>query len=185
MALDQEAIDLRERLEEQQDLVTICNEKLRKAELAVVEAESELSKERTLSEETLRAKASLEKQVSELGLRIADLEAATQTNGPRSASHLQQKLDDKSSQLDAEIRNRQEALRVQRRSERMVRDLQHQLLERDKLKARQEDDAAKTEQKVKTLRQRVEELVMSENNLTISKRKAERDSMEHKEKTIR
>ncbi|KAG0323583.1 hypothetical protein BGZ99_002716 [Dissophora globulifera] len=185
MALDQEAIDLRERLEEQQELVTVCNEKLRKAELAVVEAEGELSKERMLSEESLRAKASLEKQVSELGLRIADLEAATQANGPRSASHIQQKLDEKSAQLDTEIRNRQEALRVQRRCERMVRDLQHQLLECDKLKARQDDEAAKVEQKVKTLRQRVEELVMSENNLTISKRKAERDSMEHKEKTIR
>ena len=97
--------------------------------------------------------------MSELGLRIADLEAANQTNGPRSASHIQQKLDEKTAQLDAEIRNRQEALRVQRRSERMVRDLQHQLLERDKLKARQDDEAAKMEQKIKTLRQRVEELV--------------------------
>jgi predicted nuclease with TOPRIM domain len=101
----------------------------------------------------------LEKQVSELGLRIADLEAATQANGPRSAVHLQQKLEEKTALLETETRSRQEAQKVQRRSERMVRDLQHQLLERDKAKARQDDDAVKMEQKVKTLRQRVEELV--------------------------
>ncbi|KAF9942315.1 hypothetical protein BGZ65_005099 [Modicella reniformis] len=185
MALDQEASDLRERLEEQQYLVSVSNEKLCKAELAAVEAESDLAKERIQCEEAMRAKTLLEKQVSELGLRIADLEAATQANGPRTAGYLQQKLEEKTVQLDAEMRNRQEAQKVQRRSERMVRDLQHQLLERDKLKVRQEDEAAKIEQKVKGLRQRVEELVMSENNLTIAKRKAERDSMEHKEKAIR
>ncbi|KAF9966262.1 hypothetical protein BGZ70_002847 [Mortierella alpina] len=164
MALDQEASDLRERLEEQQYLVTLNTEKLRKAELAVL---------------------SLEKQVTELGLRIADLEAATQANGPRSASVLQQKLEEKTALLDAEIRNRQEALRVQRRSERMVRDLQHQLLERDKMKVRQDDEVAKSEQKAKLLRQRVEELSMAENNLTMAKRKAERESMESKERSIR
>ncbi|KAG0330346.1 hypothetical protein BG004_002119, partial [Podila humilis] len=185
MALDQEAGDLRERLEEQQYLVTLSTEKLRKAELAVVEAEGELAKERALSEENLRAKNALEKQVTELGLRIADLESATLASGPRSATILQQKLDEKGGLLDAEIRNRQEALRVQRRSERMVRDLQHQLLERDKLKARQEDESAKMEQKVKTLRQRVEDLVMAENNLTIAKRKAERESIESKERSVR
>lgn len=97
--------------------------------------------------------------MTELSLRIAELETAATTNGPRSATIMQQKLDEKATLLDAEIRNRQEALRVQRRSERMVRDLQHQLLERDKLKARQEDESAKMEQKVKTLRQRVEDLV--------------------------
>ncbi|KAG0040078.1 hypothetical protein BGZ82_005326 [Podila clonocystis] len=185
MALDQEAGDLRERLEEQQYQVTLSTEKLRKAELAVVEAESELAKEKALGEENLRAKISLEKQVTELSLRIADLETAAMTNGPRSATIMQQKLDEKATLLDAEIRNRQEALRVQRRSERMVRDLQHQLLERDKLKARQEDESAKMEQKVKTLRQRVEDLVMAENNLTIAKRKAERESIESKEKSVR
>lgn len=113
------------------------------------------------------------------------MEAATQGNGPRSASVLQQKLDEKTLLLDTEIRNRQEALRVQRRSERMVRDLQHQLLERDKIKVRQEEEAVKMEQKVKTLRQRVEDLVMAENNLTIAKRKAERESMESKERSVK
>ncbi|GJJ73231.1 hypothetical protein EMPS_05589 [Entomortierella parvispora] len=185
MALDQEAGDLRERLEEQQYMVTLSTEKLRKAELAVVEAQNELAQEKAISEENQRAKVALEKQIVELGTRLEEMEAATQGNGPRSASALQQKLDEKSALLDTEIRNRQEALRVQRRSERMVRDLQHQLLERDKLKARQEDDAAKMEQKVKTLRQRVEDLVMAENNLTIAKRKAERESMESKEKSVR
>ncbi|KAF9538125.1 hypothetical protein EC957_007221 [Mortierella hygrophila] len=185
MALGQEAGDLRERLEEQIQVVTLSTEKLRKAEIAVVEAEGELAKEKAISEENLRAKVALEKQVSELGLRITDLETALQTTGPRSASLLQQKLDEKSAFLDDEIRNRQEALRVQRRSERMVRDLQHQLLERDKLKARQEDEAAKSEQRFKTLRQRVEDLVLSENNLTLAKRKAERESIEAKERSVR
>lgn len=97
--------------------------------------------------------------MSELGLRIADLEAATQTNGPRSAIHIQQKLDEKIAQLDAEIRSRQEAQKVQRRSERMVRDLQHQLLEKDKLNARHQEEAVKSEQKMKGYRQRIEELV--------------------------
>lgn len=67
----------------------------------------------------------------------------------------------------------------------MVRDLQHQLLERDKLKARQEDEAAKGEQRFKALRQRVEDLVLSENNLTLAKRKAERESIESKERAVR
>ncbi|KAG0295387.1 hypothetical protein BGZ96_011858 [Linnemannia gamsii] len=185
MALGQEAGDLRERLEEQIQVVALSTEKLRKAELTVVEAEGELAKEKALSEENLRAKLALEKQVSELGLRISDLETALQTTGPRAHSTLQQKLDEKSTLLDDEIRNRQEALRVQRRSERMVRDLQHQLLERDKLKARQEDEAAKSEQRFKTLRQRMDDLVLSENNLTLAKRKAERDSIEAKERSVR
>ncbi|KAG0224755.1 hypothetical protein BGW41_004968 [Actinomortierella wolfii] len=185
MALNQEAGNLRERLEEQQYMVTVATDKLKKAELAVAEAEARMAEEKAAAEEHQRVRVQLEKQVSELTLRIADLESSTQTLGPRSISALQQKLDEKTAQLETETRNRQEALRVQRRCERMVRDLQHQLMERDKLKARTEDEAAKMEAKIKTLRQRVEELVMSENNLTISKRKAEREAIESKERSVR
>ncbi|KAF9159040.1 hypothetical protein DFQ26_006988 [Actinomortierella ambigua] len=185
MALDQEAGNLRERLEEQQYMVTVATDKLKKAEIAVAEAEAKVAEEKAATEEHQRIRVQLEKQISELSLRIADLESTTQTSGPRSIGALQQKLDEKTTQLETETRNRQEALRVQRRCERMVRDLQHQLMERDKLKARTEDEAAKMEAKVKTLRQRVEELVMSENNLTVSKRKAEREAIESKERSVR
>ncbi|KAF9586407.1 hypothetical protein BGW38_005524 [Lunasporangiospora selenospora] len=185
MALDQEAVNLRKQLEESQYLVVLGTEKLRKAELAVIEAEGELAKEKVTNEENKRSKVTLEKQVADLSTRIADLEANAQASGPRSVIILQQRLDEKTSQLDAEIRSRQEALRIQRRCERAIRDLQHQLEEREKVRARQDEEAQKMDQKIRSLRQKVEDLVLAENNLTIAKRKAERESVEAKEKSVR
>jgi myosin heavy chain 9/10/11/14 len=59
-ALNQEANELRELLEEQQEIAALATEKSRKSEIAVLEAQTELQKEREINGELMRMKVSKE-----------------------------------------------------------------------------------------------------------------------------
>lgn len=100
----------------------------------------------------------LEKQINELNVRIVDLEAKLMTS-PRGVKRLESRLEELTIQLDNETREKNETLRISRKNDRTIRELQYQLAERDKAKARYEAEISKHEQKIAKMRESIEALV--------------------------
>ncbi|CAG8531984.1 6454_t:CDS:10 [Acaulospora morrowiae] len=183
-ALDKEVVELRQLVEEQQASASIMAEKLRKAELMALDAQTELAKEREENQDLVKSKIVLEKQINELNVRIVDLEAKLMTS-PRGVKRLESRLEELTVQLDNETREKNETLRVSRKNDRTIRELQYQLAERDKAKTRYESEISRYEQKVAKMREAIEELQNSENALQLSKRRAERETIEARERSLR
>ncbi|CAG8531243.1 4224_t:CDS:10 [Paraglomus brasilianum] len=182
--LDVERNELRQLLDEQQDVVATINEKLRKAELRTVELQAELVREKEDNQDLLKVKTALEKQVTELNLRVLDLETKASTT-PRGVKRLESRLEELSAQLEQEMREKNETLKSLRKTERTIRELQWQLSEKDKIKLRYEDDITKYEQKVARMRQNIEELQNSESALQLGQRRATREANESRERSLR
>jgi len=72
-----------------------------------------------------------------------------------------------------------------RKTERTIRDLQNQLQERNKYKAKYEEDMERNESKIKKMKAQIEELEQSESNLQIAKRRIEREANEQRERASR
>ncbi|RHZ59360.1 hypothetical protein Glove_364g12 [Diversispora epigaea] len=182
--LDKEVVELRQLVEEQQATSSIITEKLRKAELTALDTQTELSKEREENQDLIKSKMVLEKQINELNVRIVDLEAKLMTS-PRGVKRLESRLEELTIQLDNETREKNETLRISRKNDRTIRELQYQLSERDKAKTRCEAEISKYELKVAKMRESIESLQNSESELQLSKRRAEREANESRERSLR
>lgn len=80
-------------------------------------------------------------------------------SGNRDTGRLEAKYIELSTQLDREVREKDELARTVRKLERTVRELQFQLGEREKIKERADDDVGKLNDKLKKMKQHVEDLV--------------------------
>jgi myosin protein heavy chain len=98
----------------------------------------------------------LENQIKELNLRVVELETGSMTMRPR---RFESRMDSLTAQLENEARSRNESLRTARKTDRMIRDLQFQLSESEKARARQKEDMEKMEQRIQRMRAQIEELV--------------------------
>jgi myosin protein heavy chain len=135
-------------------------------------------------------------------LRIVELETGSMTMRPQRIATRAESL---TFQLESEARMRNETLRTTRKTDRMIRDLQFQLAESEKARARSKDDMEKLDQRLARTRTHLEEMVStstttssnrvhdlmfdmqetSEGALQLAKRRAEREANEQKERASR
>ncbi len=101
------------------------------------------------------------------------------------ARRLESRLEELSSQLEIEVKLKNEAIKESRKTDRLIREMQFQLSDKDKLKLRFEEEFEKQEAKYKKLKSQMDELELSENNLQLAKRKAEREVSEYKERAFK
>ncbi|KAG5458463.1 MAG: myosin tail [Olpidium bornovanus] len=187
-AKDQECVELRSLLEEQMDISSALQDKLRKAEMTATDSAAELQKHRDVASELERSKVrplALERQNKELQLRIVDLEAGAAADTQKSSRRLESRLEDLASQLDSEARDKNDAIRNARKTERTIRELQYTLAERDKARARYEEEMTKILERTNKMKQQIEELELAESNLQLQKRRAEREALESRERALR
>jgi myosin heavy subunit len=157
----EEATKLQELLEETHEETRIINSKLRKAELAAQDSQSQLLKEQEHNAEILKEKLTLEKQIKDLNLKIVDLESTTLSNPLKGFSRLTQRFDELSAQFDMEAQEKNATLRNARKSDRQIRDLQFQLQEKDKTTINQQAIIEKHESKIERLKSQLEQMVIS------------------------
>ncbi|RKO89251.1 myosin tail, partial [Blyttiomyces helicus] len=119
---------------------------------------AELSKEKDASHEMEKDKILLEKTIKELNARIVDLESTSMSRDAGSLKRLEGRVEELTTQLDTEVKEKNEMQKTARKSERIVRELQFQLSERDKHKARNDEEMEKLEQKVRKMKTQIEEL---------------------------
>ncbi|CAI2177136.1 8169_t:CDS:10 [Funneliformis geosporum] len=164
--LDKEVFDLKQLVEEHQDTANVLNEKLRKAEASLVDFQTELAKEKEENQELTKSKMILEKQVTELNVRITEFESRLLTS-PKNLKRLETRLEELTLALNNETNEKNENLGNLRKANRTIRELQYQLAEHDKLKLRFEQEICKYEQKVGKMREVIEEFQSSESSLQL------------------
>ncbi|RKP19402.1 hypothetical protein ROZALSC1DRAFT_14024 [Rozella allomycis CSF55] len=146
----------------------------------------ELNKEKELNTDLMREKATLDHHSKELQIHILELETAlTSDNINKGNKRLESQIEALSLALENETKQRFELARENKKVERQVKDLLYQISEKEKAKLRSDEEASKWEEKVKRLKSQLDELEMTENNLQLSKRRAEREAADEKEKSLR
>lgn len=75
--------------------------------------------------------------------------------------------------------------KTMRFTDRSIKDLQYQLSQRDKVKERLEDELNKSNEKIQKLKKIVDELQLSESTSQLALRRAERETRDEKEKSLR
>ncbi|KAJ3333564.1 hypothetical protein HDU91_002893, partial [Kappamyces sp. JEL0680] len=183
--LDQQATELRDLVEEAQRDNKMNEDRARRAEQHAQEVQAELTKERSVNIELEKAKLILEKSLKELSSRIFELEGLQLSRDTNTTRRLESRVEELSQQLDAETKAKNEALKDARKQDRLIRELQFQVGDKEKVKARFEDELEKQDQKYKKLKSQLDELELSENNLQLAKRKAEREASEYKERAFK
>ncbi|KAH8096877.1 nonmuscle myosin heavy chain b [Cristinia sonorae] len=175
--------DLERSLDEQADRVAMATERMKKAEGYAAECQMELGKIRVENSELEKANANLEKQVKDLKVRMVDLETKS-LNSPKPATssrRLESRIEELTSQL---TQNSKDSSRLSRSADKSARDTKYQLQEADRQKSRLEEEVKSYEAKVLTMRQQMDELQTSENNLQLAKRRAEREAADFKQKSL-
>ena len=167
--LGTEAHDLREQIEEQARDLEAAQARIKYAEDHSRETHAELSKERGINIELEKAKMVLEKQLKELNSRLYDLEATQLSRDTTTTRRLEARIDEITAQLEVAQSEKTEQLKNVRKFERSVREMQLQLQEKDKLKARFEEEQDKMEEKYKRMKTQIEELVIFINSRKLQK----------------
>src|SRR5205807_395600 len=97
----------------------------------------------------------LEKQVTELNVRIVEFETKSMTS-PKNLKRLETRLEELTLALNNETNEKNESISNLRKANRTTRELQYQLTEHDKSKSRFEQEIGRYEQKVGKLREVIE-----------------------------
>ncbi|KAH9235146.1 hypothetical protein K456DRAFT_1609359 [Colletotrichum gloeosporioides 23] len=178
-------LELKSSLAQQEDIAAAAVEKMRRAESLASEMQKEAMVERENSSQLQKDKASLEKSLNEIQIRLVDLE----TKGYSSASHdikfLHKRIQELESQLEDQENERTKSQRSVRNVDRIVKDLQGQIDRKDKQNTQLQDDVSRMRDKVEKLLQTIEDLQSSESEIQLSTRRAERELREEKEKSLR
>ncbi|CAG7850212.1 Myosin heavy chain, non-muscle AltName: Full=Myosin II; AltName: Full=Non-muscle MHC; AltName: Full=Zipper protein [Serendipita indica DSM 11827] len=184
--LNLEKQDLRAQLEEQADRVALANEKLKKAEGFASEAQIELSKVRHTNSELEKENATLKNTNKELNVRIVEYETKAYANAPRPSTTRRQemRIEELQNRLAQEERERTEASKLHRTADKNARELNFQLTESNRHRLRLEEELKGAEQKIEGLRVEFNELLKSESALKVSKRRAELEAQEYRQKHL-
>lgn len=100
--------------------------------------------------------------MKELNVRIVDLETKSYASSPRpvrESRRLESRIEELTSKLTQESKEKSETLRMSRTADKSVRDAKFQLMESDRQRVRLEDEVKAYEKKVDDLRQSIDGLV--------------------------
>jgi len=107
--------------------------------------------------------AELEKQIKELNVRLVDQETKSYSSSPRPSAQtkrLDAKVQELTAKLEKALKDKSEAGRSDRSSDKALRDLQFQLSESERGRLRVETELKGYETKVAKLRDAMDELVI-------------------------
>ncbi|KAG5363689.1 Myosin type-2 heavy chain 1 [Yarrowia sp. B02] len=161
---------------------SVSSTQLRTAEKSAADALATLERERKVMQ---TQKRDSEQQTKALNLKILDLESRLMSSGGSETESLRKRV----SQLERELKEQQSDmladLKSSRGGDRQARELRDQLDQRDQLVKRLQEESAKSEAKVSRLVAAVEKAQGSESQYQVVARRAERESRELREKSLR
>lgn len=154
---------------------------LRAAEKSAADAIASLERERKVM---LSQKRDSEERSKELNLKVLDLESRLKSSSNGEAESLRKQV----AALEKELQEQQTDILADfksSRGDRQAKDLRDQLTQRDTLVKRLQEEASKSEAKVGRLVEAVEKAQGSESQYQIVARRAERESRDLREKSLR
>ncbi|KAG6372968.1 myosin II heavy chain [Boletus reticuloceps] len=184
--LQLEKQDLERSLEEQEDRVSMAFGRMKAAEAHAAEGQLELDKIRRENTELDRRNAQLEKQAKELNVRIVDLETKSYASTPQpnaTIRQLQARVEELTTQLSQAASDKRHGTPL-RSSDKAVRDIQLQLQESERQRLKLEGDQKASGSQIQSLRQELDKMQSSENELVRVNRRLELQAAEAKQSTL-
>ncbi|KAF8629720.1 hypothetical protein AX15_003315 [Amanita polypyramis BW_CC] len=170
--------DLERSLEEQEDRVANAYDRMKKAEAYANECQIELGRIRVENSELEKLNANLEKQIKELNVRIIDLETKSYANTPRSITTTR-RVDNRIKELTHQLSGNSG-----KRSSRSPEKSKDQVAETERQRTRLEEERKTFEMQIRSLREAMDAMQTEEASLQAAKRRAERDALDFKQKTL-
>ncbi|KAI0147445.1 myosin-11 [Xylariaceae sp. FL1272] len=179
---DKEILDLKSNLAQQEDIAAAAVEKMRRAESLSTEIQKEITVEREVNAELSKQKAALEKSLNEVQVKLVDLETKGYSSGSQDIKFLHKRIQELETQLETQEATHSKSARSVRNVDRTVKDLQSQIERKDKQAVQLNDDVTRLRDRVEKLLGTIDELQASESSNQLTARRAERELREEKEK---
>lgn len=163
----------------------MAEDRARRADNLLQESLSDLSKERMINIQSEKTRISTDKLVKDLNAKIFELESSLLLKDTNTNRRLESRIEDLTLSLEKESLAKSELVKTVRKNERIIRELEFSLSEKDKAKMKSDEEIDKLESKIKRMRSHVEELESSESTLLLNKKRVEREAMEYKDRAVR
>ncbi|XP_072561093.1 myosin-9-like isoform X1 [Paramormyrops kingsleyae] len=149
--------ELEEELEEEQNTLELLNDRMKKIQMQFDQANIELTTERSTSQRLEGARSQLDRQNKELKLKLQELENTVRGKYKASITSLEAKIVQLEEQLEMESRERQQANKTVRRTEKKLKEVILQVDDERRNSDQFKDQSEKMSNRMKQLKRQLEE----------------------------
>jgi myosin protein heavy chain len=167
--------NLEEELEEERTQTELMQDKVKRANLQLEQANTDLMAERSAAQQLDNTRMTLERQNKELMAKLADMESSLRSRNKNTVAALEAKVNNLEVQLDEEAKERQQLSKAQRRQDKKAKDLQMQIEEERAHTESFKAQVEKANQRVKNMKRQLDESEEEVTRLNANKRKIQRD----------
>ncbi|KAM9857328.1 myosin-9-like [Aulostomus maculatus] len=173
--LESRISQLEEELEEEQLSIEMVNDRMRRTALQVEQLTTELSSERSTSQRLEGARSQMDRQNKELKLKLQELEGTIKSKYKSSITTLEAKIAQLEEQLDIESKERQQASRLARRTEKKLKEVLLQVEDERRNTEQYKEQADKTNSRMRQLKRQLEEAEEEVTRANAYRRKLQRE----------
>ncbi|XP_073799895.1 myosin-9 isoform X2 [Danio rerio] len=173
--LEARIAQLEEELEEEQNNTELVNDRLKRALLQTDQMNVELTAERSTSQRLEGARSQQERQNKELKLKLTELEGTVKSKYKATIAALEAKIGQLEEQLDVETRERQQASKLVRRTEKKLKEVILQVDDERRNTEQYKDQSDKLNSRMKQLKRQLEEAEEEAQRANANRRKLQRE----------
>uniref|UniRef100_A0A8C1NPL3 Myosin, heavy chain 9b, non-muscle n=1 Tax=Cyprinus carpio TaxID=7962 RepID=A0A8C1NPL3_CYPCA len=173
--LEARIAQLEEELEEEQNNTELVNDRLKRALLQTDQINVELTAERSTSQRLEGARSQMERQNKELKLKLTELEGTVKSKYKATIAALEAKIIQLEEQLDVETKERQQASKLVRRTEKRLKEVILQVDDERRNTEQFKDQSEKLNSRMKQLKRQLEEAEEEAQRANANRRKLQRE----------
>ncbi|XP_030062730.1 LOW QUALITY PROTEIN: myosin-9 [Microcaecilia unicolor] len=173
--LEARIAQLEEELEEEQGNTEMVNDRFRKATLQIDQLNVDLNAERSNAQKNENARQQLERQNKDLKAKLQEMESAVKSKFKSSITALEAKIAQLEEQLEMETKERQNASKQVRRTEKKLKDVLLQVDDERRNAEQFKDQSEKFNVRMKQLKRQVEEAEEEAQRANALRRKLQRE----------
>ncbi|XP_019717408.1 myosin-9-like isoform X1 [Hippocampus comes] len=166
---------LEEDLEEELLNTEMVNERLKRTTLQMEQLTTELSAEHSNVQRLEGTRSQLDRQNKEMKLKLQELESTIKSKYKSNIASLEAKIAQLEEQLDIESKERQQASRLVRRTEKKLKEIMLQVDDERRNAEQYKDQADKTNNRMRQLKRQLEEAEEEVTRANAYRRKLQRD----------
>nr|XP_015809830.2 myosin-9 [Nothobranchius furzeri] len=173
--LEARITQLEEELEEEQLSIELVNDRLKKLTLQTEQLNTELGAERGNSQRLEGARSQLDRQNKELKAKLQELETTIKSKYKSSITSLEAKIAQLEEQLELESKERQQASRLVKRTEKKLKEVLLQVDDERRNAEQYKDQVDKANNRMRQLKRQLEEAEEEVTRANVYRRKLQRE----------
>ncbi|XP_069553290.1 myosin-9-like [Brachyistius frenatus] len=173
--LEARITQLEEELEEEQLNTEMVNDRLKRTTLQTEQLTTELGAERSTSQRLEGSRSQLDRQNKELKLKLQELEGTVKSKYKSTITTMEAKIAQLEEQLDIESKERQQASRLVRRTEKKLKEMILQVDDERRNTEQYKDQADKINSRMRQLKRQLEETEEELTRANAYRRKMQRE----------